>query len=152
MAAGSLARRAQIGTSGVLASGKHADRRATWSTPRTGQGYPDPVIDTPVAEAQDEAVETALRAEAPSQKQASSSPGAVVSFGLAAIALGLLLGTGPIAIFPAVFAVLIGAWTRYRLSVPTAERGGKGMATAGAILGLTVGVLCVIVMAGSQAT
>jgi hypothetical protein len=81
-----------------------------------------------------------------------TSSGAIVSFGLAAIALGLLLGTGPISLFPAVLAILVGAWTRYKLSVSTPERGGKGTATAAVILGLIVGAFSVVMMAGTQAT
>lgn len=91
---------------------------------------------------------------APEERAGGSgtTPGAIISFGLAAIALGLLIGTGPISLFPAALAVLGGAWTRYRLSASTPERGGKGMATATVILGIIVGALSVIMIAGSQAT
>lgn len=100
-------------------------------------------------------METTSNALAADQKQAGgrrTSPGATISFALAAVALGLLLGTGPISLFPAALAVFGGAWTRYRLSASTPERGGKGMATAAVVVGVIVGALSVIMMTGTQAT
>ena len=97
---------------------------------------------------------TTSKGAVPLRERAGSregSVGAVISFGLSAVALGLLLGTGPISIFPAILGVLGGTWTLYRLHSSAEDWGGKGMATAAVILGLLVGALSVIIVAGSQA-
>jgi hypothetical protein len=100
-------------------------------------------------------VETAPNVKLASSEQVGrrgTSSGAIISFGLAAISLGLLLGIGPISVFPAALAVLGGAWSRYRLSASTQNQGGKRMATAAVLLGLAVGALSVIMMVGTHAT
>jgi hypothetical protein len=71
-------------------------------------------------------VETTLNVRAALSEQAGgrrTSQEAIISFGLAATSLGLLLGTGPISVFPAALAILGGPWSRYRLTVSAQERG-----------------------------
>ncbi len=73
----------------------------------------------------------------------------VISFALSAIAVGLLLGTGPISIFPAMLGVVSGLYSSYRLRASPPGRGGRGMATAAVVIGLIAGAISLIMIFGS---
>lgn len=80
-----------------------------------------------------------------------SSVGSIVSFGLSAIAVGLLLGTGPISIFPALLGVMGGLFRLIRQRAVHAGPGDRGLATAAVVIGSVTGVLSVIIMFSSHA-
>lgn len=72
------------------------------------------------------------------------------SFGLSAIAVGLLLGTGPISIFPALLGVIGGLFRLIRQRAVHAGPGDRGLATAAVVIGSVTGVLSVIIMFSSH--
>jgi hypothetical protein len=76
----------------------------------------------------------------------------VLSLLLSGVGLGMILGTGPVAIFPAPFGVLAGVLALGSIKRSQPERKGRGMAIAGIVIGSAVTVLSVLVMIGSQAT
>jgi hypothetical protein len=73
------------------------------------------------------------------------------SFGLSAIAVGLLLGTGPISIFPALLGVIGGLFRLIRQRAVHAGPGDRGLATTAVVIGSVTGVLSVIIMFSSHA-
>ena len=79
------------------------------------------------------------------------SRGSILSFGFSAIALGLLLGTGPISIFPALLGVIGGLISLYRLRTAHDGRGGSGMATAAVVIGLFAGATSLIMIFSTHA-
>ena len=82
---------------------------------------------------------------------AGTYPGSIASFALSAIALGLLLGTGPISIFPASLGMTIGLFSAYRLRTTHDGRGGSGMATAAVVIGLFAGATSLIMIFSTHA-
>lgn len=77
-----------------------------------------------------------------------------LALGLAAVSLGLLLGTGPVGIFLAPLAVAVGVLDLMLLQPRTSDRraGGHGRAVSATIIGVLVTVVSLLVMVGSQAT
>jgi hypothetical protein len=77
-----------------------------------------------------------------------------VALGLAAVSLGLLLGTGPVGILVAPLAFIVGIFDLILLQPRTSSRraGGYGRAVSATVIGVLVTIASVVVMAGSQAT